>query len=377
VANACDILIIGGGVAGLSAAAVLSEQAKVIVLEAEEQIGYHSSGRSATMLHYALGDRLVRALTLASRGFIETPPEGFSDVQLGQPMPVLIHAREEEREALDALDAEISPFAALERLDDRGVAELCPLLKVGEGEACAGIADLAGIRLDAHALLQGYARALRERGGALLGGMRVVKMHHSFGVWNITTEGEHAFSAPIVVNAAGAWADSIAKLARVEPLGLEPKRRTIITFDAPSGTDLGRLPFAKTVGDELYFAPESGRLFASPMDEIPSEPTDAQASEYEVALAVWRIEERTVAKVDRIHSRWAGLRTFAPDRHPVAGFAPAAEGFFWLAGQGGFGLQTSPAMAGVVASLVSGARWPLTDVPPEQLGPNRFARKAA
>jgi len=377
VADACDILIIGGGVAGLSAAAALSEEAKVTVLEAEEQIGYHSSGRSATMLHYALGDRLVRSLTLASREFIETPPEGFSDVPLGHRMPVLIHARDDEREALDALDAEISPFAKLERLDEHGVAELCPLLKVGEGGACSGIADLAGIRLDPHALLQGYLRALRKRGGALHAGMRVVRMEHASGVWRITTKRGDAYSAPIVVNAAGAWADAMAQLAGVEPLGLEPKRRTIITFDAPPGTDLERLPFAKTVADELYFAPESGRLFASPMDEVPSRPTDAQPSEYEIALAVWRMEERTIVKVDRIHSRWAGLRTFAPDRHPVAGFASGTEGFFWLAGQGGFGLQTSPAMAGIVKSLIAGARWPLTDVLPEQLVPDRFDRKAA
>jgi D-arginine dehydrogenase len=369
--NSSDILIIGGGVAGLSAAAALSAQARVIVLEAEEQIGFHSSGRSATMLHYALGDRLVRALTLASRGFIESPPEGFSDVPLGRRMPVLVHAREDEREALDALDAEISLFARLDRLDARGVHALCPLLK---DDALYGIADLTGIRLDPHALLQGYLRQLRHRGGALHTGARVASIEHRAGAWLVTTETDAQFSAPLLVNAAGAWADVIAALAGIEPLGLEPRRRTIITFDAPPGTDLDRLPFAKTVGDELYFAPESGRLFASPMDEVPSEPVDAQADEYEVALAAWRMEERTTVKVQHIHSRWAGLRTFAPDRHPVAGFAPGAEGFFWLAGQGGFGLQTSPAMARIVASLIAGEPWPVDDVSPQELSPGRFAR---
>ncbi len=375
--KSCDILIVGGGVAGLSAAAELSKTAKVTVLEAEGQIGFHSSGRSATMLHYALGDRLVRALTLASREFIEKPPEGFSDAPLGHRMPVLIHARKAERVALDALDAEISPFARLERLDERAVAELCPLLKVGEEGACCGIADFNGIRLDAHSLLQGYLRVIRERGGALHTGTRVQGMERASGVWTIATQRGDSYSAPIVVNAAGAWADALARLAGVEALGLEPKRRTIITFDAPAGTDLERLPFTKTVGDELYFAPESGRLFASPMDEVPSDPTDAQASEYEVALAAWRMEERTIVKVGRIHSRWAGLRTFAPDRHPVAGFAPRAEGFFWLAGQGGFGLQTSPAIARIVGSLIAGDPWPLADVTPEQLSPRRFDRGPA
>jgi D-arginine dehydrogenase len=163
----------------------------------------------------------------------------------------------------------------------------------------------------------------------------------------------------------------------VQPLGLQPKRRTIITFDAPAGTELDGLPFAKTVGDELYFAPESGRLFASPMDEVPSDPLDAQPDELEVALAAYRMEQRTIVKVERIRSRWAGLRSFTPDRHPAAGFASDAPGFFWLAGQGGFGLQTSPAMARIAASLIAGEPWPVSDVTAEELDPARFARQAA
>ena len=164
-------------------------------------------------------------------------------------------------------------------------------------------------------------------------------------------------------------------LGRSRTIGLEPKRRTIITFDAPPGTALDGLPFAKTVGDELYFAPESGRLFASPMDEVPSEPCDAQPDEYEVALAAQRMEERTIVTVSRIHSRWAGLRTFTPDRHPAAGFAEGAEGFFWLAGQGGFGLQTSPAMAAIAESLIAAEPWPVAVIEPADLGPARFLRK--
>ncbi|HEX8937902.1 MAG TPA: FAD-dependent oxidoreductase [Sphingomicrobium sp.] len=367
-----DILVIGGGIAGLSAAAALSKHARVLVLEAEEQIGFHSSGRSATMLHYALGDRLVRALTLASRPFFDSPSNGFGE--LGRRMPVLIHAREEESEALGALEAELSLFAQLERLDADGVHALCPLLK---GDAAHGIADRNGIRLDPHALLQGNLRQLRSRGGELRTGARVAKIERANGVWTATSEAGEAFSAAILVNAAGAWADGIAVLAGVLPLGLAPKRRTIITFDAPPDTKLEGLPFAKTIGDELYFAPESGRLFASPMDEVPSDPCDAQPDEYEVALAAYRMEERTVVKVEHIHSRWAGLRTFTPDRRPAAGFAPDSEGFFWLAGQGGFGLQTSPAMAAIVESLISGTPWPLGDVARGDLLPDRFFRQTA
>lgn len=370
-------MVIGGGIAGLSAAAALSSHAKVTVLEGEEQIGYHSSGRSATMLHYALGDRLVRALTLASRGFLDSPPEDFSDVPVGRRMPVLVHAREDELAALDELEAEIARFTPLERLDERGAHELCPLLKTGEGGAVGGIADRNGIRLDPHGLLQGFLRQLRGRGGELHTDARVAKLEYANDSWSVKTQKGDEYSAPIAINAAGSWADHVAGLAGVQPLALQPMRRTIITFEAPAGTDLEPLPFAKTVGDELYFAPESGRLFASPMDEVPSDPCDAQPDELEVALAAYRVEERTVVKVERIHSRWAGLRTFAPDRHPVAGFAPDAEGFFWLAGQGGFGLQTSPAMASIVASLIAGDPWCVADVSAEELGPSRFVAQAA
>lgn len=368
-----DILVIGGGIAGLSAAAALSRHARVTVLEAEEQIGYHSSGRSATMVHYALGDRLVRALTLASRHFFDSPPDGFSDVPLGHRMPVLIHARESEREALDALAAEISLFAELERLDARGVHELCPLLKE---DAVHGIADRNGTRLDPHALLQGNLRQLRARGGEIHTGQRIARIAHAGRSWTVTSVNGERFAAQILVIAAGSWADEVAILAGVDPLGLQPKRRTIITFDPPSGTRLDGLPFAKTIGDELYFAPENGRLFASPMDEVPDEPCDAQPDEYEVALAAHRMEQRTVVKVGRIHSRWAGLRTFTRDRHPAVGFVPGADGFFWLAGQGGFGLQTSPAMALITESLIAGEPWPLPDVSAESLSPLRFAQHA-
>ena len=364
--NTSDILVIGGGIAGLSAAAALSQHAFVTVLEAEDQVGYHSSGRSATMLHYALGDRLVRALTLASRPFFDDPPASFSEVPLGRRMPVLIHAREDERAALDRLEAELSQFAALERLDAAGVHELCPLLKE---DATHGLADRNGIRLDPHALLQGNLRELRSRGGELHTGQRIVSVEYSVGAWTVTSGTGQRYSAPILVNAAGSWADEIARLAGIRPLGLQPKRRTIITFDAPPGTKLDSLPFAKTVGDELYFAPESGRLFASPMDEVPSDPCDAQPDELEVALAAYRMEERTTVKVERIHSRWAGLRTFTPNHHPAAGFADDAEGFFWLAGQGGFGLQTSPAMAAIVESLIAGTEWPVDDVDSAALAP--------
>ena len=377
MASTSDILIIGGGIAGLSAAAALAGHAKVIVLEAEETVGYHSSGRSATMLHYALGDPQVRALTLASRGFFEEPPEGFSEVPLGARASVLVHAREDELEALDALEAAIAPFADLERVGEERIAELCPVLRTGEGGAVAAVHDPNAIRLDSDALLQGHARALRRSGGSLVTGARAAAISRSGDEWQVETERGGSFGAPILVNAAGSWADSVAAMAGLGQLGLTPLKRTIITFDAPAGIDPSGWPFTKTVGDELYFAPESGRLFASPMDEVPTGPCDAQPDEYEVALAAWRMEERTTMKVERIHSRWAGIRTFAPDRHVVAGFDPRAEGFFWLAGQGGFGLQTSPVMARIVESLIAGTTWPSDAVAAAELSPARLLRQPA
>jgi D-arginine dehydrogenase len=372
--SSVDILVIGGGIAGLSAAAALARHGSVAVLEAEEQIGFHSSGRSATMVHYALGDRLVRALTLASRPFFDDPPEGFTDVPLGRKMAVLVHGRDDELGALDQLERDLSLFAKLDRLDARQVHELCPLLK---DDARHGIADRNGMRLDPHSLLQGCLRKLRAHGGELHLSARAARIERLGGCWAVTTERGERFLAPILVNAAGSWADHVAELAAVRPIGLQPKRRTIITFDAPPGIDLDRLPFAKTIGDELYFAPESGRLFASPMDEVPSEPCDAQPDEYEVALAAYRMEERTSVKVGRIHSKWAGLRTFTADRHPVVGFARDAEGFFWLAGQGGFGLQTSPAMSAIAASIIAGEEWPLAEVKADELDPARLIAQHA
>lgn len=358
--------------AGLSAAAALSEHAKVTVLEAEEAIGFHSSGRSATLLHYALGDPLIRALTRASRPFFDHPPDGFSDVPLASSMPILVHARADEREALDRAEADLSPFTDLERLDAEGLSRICPLLRIGPGHSEHGLFDRNALKLDGNALLQGHVSQLKRMGAEIRTSTRISTIRRHDDAWTVTTDLGDTYSAPVLVNAAGAWADQVAGLAGVATIGFEPMRRTIIVFDAPEGTDLNALPFVKTVGDELYFGREAGRVFASPMDEVPSDPCDAQPDEYEMALAAHRIQERTIMKVERIVHRWAGLRTFAPDRGLVAGFAPDAPSFFWLAGQGGFGLQTSPMMAAISASLIVGTTWPITGASADQLSPNRF-----
>ena len=371
-----DILIIGGGVGGLSAAAALALHASVILLEAEQQTGFHSSGRSATMLHYALGNPVIRALTRISRGLFDDPPAEFESAP-GHSLPILVHARAGELAALDRAAADMAPFTTFERVDEARMVEMCPILRVGENGAVAGLVDHTVLRIDQHALMQGYARQIRSAEGRIEIGQRITKIDRADGVWIVTSERGDQFVAPLLVNAAGAWGDVIAQMAGMAPIGLSPLRRTIITFDAPGGVDPARLPFVITVGNELYFSGESGRLFASPMDEGASEPCDCQPDEIDVATAAHRMEERTTVEVRRIHARWSGLRTFAPDRTPVLGFAPDVEGFFWCVGQGGAGLQTSPGTAAVVESLIAGTPWPLPDVVPESLSPARFFGQAA
>ncbi|MEO6198626.1 MAG: FAD-dependent oxidoreductase [Sphingomicrobium sp.] len=377
MSSTSDILVIGGGIAGLSVAATLARNASVTLIEAEEQTGFHTSGRSATMFHYALGNPLIRALTRASRPLFDAPPDGFSEAPLGHQATVLVHARADELDALAKDEAAMAPFTHLERLDESGIARLCPLLRVGEGGAMRALADHDCLRLDQHALMQGYGRQLRARGGRIVKGARASRLVRRSGVWSVTSERGEDFLAPVIVNAAGAWADGVAKLAGVAPIGLRPLRRTIITFDAPGGTDLAHLPFTKTVGDELYFGPESGRLLASPMDEEPSEPCDSQPDDLAVATAAHRMEERTTVEVRHIHAKWSGLRTFTPDRVPAVGYAPNADGFFWLAGQGGSGLQTAPALSAVAAALVERRSCPVEGVDLGLLTPARFAGQSA
>ena len=349
----------------------MSPHATVVVLEAEEQIGFHSSGRSAALLHYALGNPPVRRLTMASRSFFENPPAG-KEAPLSSPLPILTPARADELPGLQALADDVAPFTEIEWLDADGLRRECPVLRIGPGDAEHGFIDRTALKLDGHGLLQVFSHQLKVSGGEVHGDNRIAAIERRGSVWSVQSERGNVYEAPVLINAGGAWADAVARLAGVRPVGLQPMRRTIIVFDAPGGVEVDRLPFTKTVGDEVYFGPEAGRIFASPMDEIPIDPCDAQPEEYEMALAAHRIEERTVMTVGRIAHRWAGLRTFAPDRLPVVGFAHDADGFFWLAGQGGAGLQTSPAVAAIAASLIASAPWPIPDVSPGELSPARF-----
>ena len=372
-----DVLIVGGGVAGLSLAAALSGQRRVTVLEAEGSLGHHSSGRSATFSHFGIGNEIVRGLTAASRDFFKQPPDSFSEAPIARTATALFIATEAMLATLDTLEDAMRQHApGVRRVGEAEMVSLFPPLRTGPGAVVAGIVDAEGLRLDADALLQGYARTIRSRGGKVLTEVRVASVEPQPGGWAVVTDTGDRLAAPVLVNAAGAWADGVARMANVAPLGLRPLRRTIIIVDPPGGTDIAGWPFVKTAVDDFYILPEGGRLAASPVDEVPDDPCDAQPEDYDIALAAWKVEEYTTLTVPRVQHRWAGLRTFASDRTPIAGFDPRAPGFFWLAGQGGFGLQTAPAMAEAAAALILSAPWPeqlaALGISPHVLGPERL-----
>ena len=370
-----DVLVVGAGIAGLSAAWRLAAHGRVIVLDRESSLAYHSSGRSATYYHFGIGNRAVRLLTRCSGAFFAAPPPGFADSVLASPAPAMMVVRDGQDALFEQNLAEMASITgtAHEIALDAARA-IVPVLKLA-GEAEGGITrallDPAAARLDGHALLMGYARGLRQRGGSVVTSAEATAIERRNSEWVVRTP-QGDFGAPVLIDAAGAWADEVALRAGVAPLGLAPLRRTIIAFDPPGGIDAHAWPLVRSLANEFYFLPEGRRLLASPADETPSPPCDAQADEYDVALAAWRIEEVTTMSVRRVTHKWAGLRTFTPDRTPVAGFDPDVEGFFWLAGQGGYGLQTAPSMAQACECLIAGVSWPESlGVPPEALAPRR------
>lgn len=377
-----DFLVIGGGIAGISAASRLAKHGRVTVIEAEDALGYHSSGRSVSFSHYGIGNSAVRGLTGWSRPFFEAQPEGFCETPIARLSPSLYFATEEMLPALEALHAEMARFTdEIRTLEPEDIAALCPVVRTGEGAAVKGIIDPTGLKLDADAMLQSYARAVRASGGEVLTGRRIAAIEHRHGAWHVTSESGEQWSAPVLVNAAGAWADRIAALAGVAPIGLEPKRRTIIVIDPPAGMDFAHWPFVHTAINDFYMLPEAGQLLVSPVDEVEDEPGDAQPEDYDIALAAYQLEQYTTLTVSRIAHRWAGLRSFIADRVPTAGFDPRAPGFFWLVGQGGYGLQTAPAMAAIVEALLTGAAWPegleALGVTPELILPERLLNGSA
>lgn len=352
--SSCDALVIGAGIAGASAAYELAGDRQVVLLERESHPGYHSTGRSAAIFLETYGNATVRALTRGSRRFFEEPPPCFGDMALVKPRGALFIAAEANVPALRRhYDAVRQLVDTARWLDAAALHALVPGL--APDRWVAGVHEPDALDLDVHAIHQGYLRGLRERGGRLVTDAEVRSLTREGDVWMVETAAGR-FAAPTVVNAAGAWADAVAAMAGVPPVGLSPKRRTAILFDAKRPVD--GWPYVGSIDEGFYIKPDAGLLMASPCDETAVPPCDVQPEEIDVATAVARVEDATALAIRTLRHRWAGLRSFVADRTPVVGFGPAGDGFVWIAGQGGYGIQTAPALARACRSLADGAGIP-------------------
>ncbi len=334
-----DVAIVGGGIAGLSLAWRLAAAHDVVVLESEALPASHATGRSAAILSEQHGPPLLRRLTRASRAFYESPPEGFSPTPLVGPRGLLL-LREAAPEAAEE-GVEVVAGAALRAL--------CPVLR----PAATALHEPAARDLHVHEIVEGFRRGARARGARVRLNAPVTGLLRLDGHWHLKTP-QGAVTAATVVNAAGAWADAVAALAGLSPLGLQPRRRTMIVATVAGAPLPEAMPFVVGPGESFYMKPERGRLLASPADAAPSPPCDARPEELDIALAAHRVEAATTLRVTAIPRAWAGLRTFAADELPVVGHDPRAEGFFWFAGQGGHGIEAAPELAALAADLIAG-----------------------
>ena len=369
-----DIAIIGGGIAGISLAYFLSRHRSVIVLEQEGALGYHSTGRSAAEFTLRDNAPLVNALARASHRFLMRPPEGFADVPLLiQRGSIILGTAEKATLVRQRFEEATALGAAVDWLDAAAMLARAPMLNPAYAAAAYFDPDYWDIEVDA--LLQAYARHARRHGAQILESRRLTSAIRRNGAWYIET-GMETISAGVLVNAAGGWADTVATLAGVAPAGIVPHRRTAITVDLPDGIDASRLPEINEVEETFYFKPEGGRLLASPADETPCAPADVQPEELDIAYAAHYVEEATTLDIRRVFRSWAGMRSFSADRLPVIGPAKDEPSFFWLAGQGGYGILTSPALGSLAAALL--AEKPLPEplaregIKPAVFSPSRF-----
>ena len=376
-ATECDFLIVGAGIAGASIAYWLAPHGSTVLLEREAQPGYHSTGRSAALFLPSYGTPQVRALTLASRAFLERPPQGFAEHPVLAPRGTLLVASHGQSAALDAqceLLAAMSPQSR--RLDRAQTLAMVPVLRADRLLGAAWEPDATDI--DVHTLHQGFLRGARRAGLQLVCDAQVAGAERSAGRWQVRTADGRHYAAPVLVNAAGAWCDEVAALAGVAPIGLEPRRRSAFTFAPPAGVDARRWPCVIDAGEQWYMKPDAGVLLGSPANADPVAPHDVQAEEIDIATAIARIEEATTLQIRRPLRVWAGLRSFVADGDLVGGFDARAEGFFWAAAQGGYGIQTSAAMGEACAALARGLPLPQRiaefGLTREMLSPARLAR---
>ena len=373
-----DFAIVGAGIAGVAAAYHLAPQAKVVLLEREHVAAYHTTGRSAALHSETYGSPEIRAITVASGRFYRQPPAGFTDHPLLTPRGALIVGRADEQAAAQRAAGEFAKLVPSVRwLEPAEVLRRQPLLKP---EACAGGAGFEeAVDMDVAAIHSGFLKGARAAGGALRLNAEVTALERRDGRWTIRLADDETMAAANLINASGAWADVVASLAGAKSVGLVPKRRTAFTFDAPAELALERMPMVIDFGETWYIKPEVGQFLGSPADETPSPPTDAQPEEIDIALAVERIQMATTLQIHRIKNKWAGLRSFVADKNLVVGYDGAIEGFFWLVGQGGYGIQTAAAAGRLAAALALGKALPgdiaELGVSEATLSPKRFTSR--
>ncbi len=352
-----DVLVIGAGMAGASAAYFLAPHRRVLVLEREAQPGYHATGRSAALYSETYGNATVRAITTASKPFYFNPPPGFADYPLVTPRGALTVGTAADHDHLRALWQDMRALVPnVEWWTQDQILQRVPVLR--PEMAHCGVFEPDAMDMDVHAIHQGFLRGAKAAGAQLVCGAGVQHIQReAHGGWRVDTA-SGSFCAPVVVNAAGAWCDELARLAGVAPVGLVPKRRTAFTTDAPVRCDISDWPLVINAQESFYFKPDAGVLLVSPANADPVDPQDVQPEELDIAIAVDRIENATTLQIRQVRRKWAGLRSFVADKTPVVGFAADAPGFFWLAGQGGYGIQTAPAMGELTAALVRGLPLP-------------------
>ncbi len=371
-----DHLIIGGGIAGASLGYWLASHGRTLLLEREDQPGYHATGRSAALFMESYGTPQVRALTCASRAFLQQTPGGFAEHPVLSPRGALMVAQPGKEAQLAAQwDVLRSVSASGRLLDAAGTRARLPALRPEQVLGAVFEPDASDI--DVHALLQGFLRGLRQRGGQVICGAEAQHIEQLAGQWQVHV-GTQVYRAPVLINAAGAWCDKVASLAGLAGIGLVPKRRSAFLFDPPAAPGWQQWPMAIGLDHRWYIKPDAGMLLGSPANEDPMPPHDVQAEEMDVAIGVHRIQEMTTLAIRRPQRPWAGLRSFVPDGDLVGGFDPLAPGFFWLAAQGGYGIQTSAAMGEACAALVRGQPMPprIADfgLTAAMLSPDRLSR---
>lgn len=368
-----DFIIIGAGIAGASVAAFLAPEAKICVLETESQAGYHATGRSAAMYVPAYGPPVIRMLTRASGPFFRNPPEGFSETPLLSPRDILLIAQTNQEAQLTQFQADMEEAQNLVAVSADEIRARQPLLRIGY--ASKGLIDPTGSDIDVHALHRGFLRQMRHHGGRLFTDSQVCGLSREKGIWHIALK-DRILQARAIINAAGAWADQIADIAGAETIGLVPKRRTALLIDPPADVDLTTMPMTIDIEEAFYLKPEARQILISPANEDPMPACDAQADEMDIAICVDRIERAFDLKLRRFQAKWAGLRSFVADKEPVVGYSDKVEGFFWLAGQGGYGIQSSPALGQLAAALALGQPVPddiaAQGIAPQMLHPARL-----